>query len=161
METIPTIISWSHTLTASASMLLGGYILFTRKGTPKHIKIGKLYLICMLITNVSSLFIYNAFGKWFFPHTLAVVTLGVIAIGYYFSKKRHYKHWLKIHLSCFIISYYMLVGGAINEAFLRIKPLRVYLIDNHPILGISHFVALTLFLLFIFYYLFVKNLKKL
>lgn len=88
MELIPTLISWTHTLTASASMLLGGYILLARKGTPKHLKIGKLYLICMLITNVSSLLIYNAFGKWFFPHTLAVVTLVVIAIGYYFSKKK-------------------------------------------------------------------------
>lgn len=161
MEFLPTLISWLHTLTAASALLLGGYILFAKKGTKNHLKIGQFYLLCMILTNISALFIYTAFGKWFFPHTLAVITLVVLAIGIYFSRKRNYKHWIKIHLSSFIFSYYMLIGGGINEAFLRIKPLQPYFYNNAQIVGLTHFVAMVLFTVLILYYLVVKNLKKL
>jgi len=145
VELLPTLNGWLHTLTATASILLGGYVLLTKKGTKNHLKMGRYHLVCMLLTNVTSLFIYNAFDKWFFPHTLAVITLVILGIGFYFSRKRLYKHWLKVHLSCFILSYYMLIGGGINEAFLRIKPLQVYFYNNNQIVGLTH-LLLCLFL---------------
>ena len=39
MEFLPTLISWLHTLTAASALLLGGYILFAKKGTKNHLKI--------------------------------------------------------------------------------------------------------------------------
>ena len=121
---------------------------------------GQYYLYCMVLTNLLSLFIYNVFGKWFFPRTLAVINLVALEIGIFFSRKRKYEHWLKIHIGCFILSYYLLFGGGINKALLRIEPLQTYYYNGHQIEGLTHFVAILVFTALIRYFLFFKNLKS-
>ena len=65
---------------------------------------GQYYLYCMVLTNLLSLFIYNVFVKWFFPHTLTVIILVDLGIGIYLSRKRKYEHWLKIQIGCTLFS---------------------------------------------------------
>ncbi len=107
----------------------------------------------MLLNNLTALFIYNTSGEWFFPHTLAVVTLvvlipGIVAVRFF----KGYKYWLPVHMVSFVVSYYMLIGGAINEAFLRIPFLMPY---NNPDswFGLSHFGAQFVFIGLIVYFL--------
>ena len=153
MEILKTIISWTHIISASLSLVLGALILYYAKGTKIHKKRGKYYFYLMIINNVTALMIYNAFGKWFFPHWLAVVTLIVIIPGFLVTKNKKYKHWLKIHITCLVLSYYLLIGGAINELFLRIDSLRPLIINNSPIVGIVHSVAILIFTGLIIYFL--------
>ena len=57
-----------------------------------------------------------------------------------------------------IISYYLLIGGAINEAFLHIQKLRPYIINKEPIVGITHMVAQLIFIGFLIY--FIRKYRK-
>lgn len=152
-EIISKSISWTHILSATASLFLGAWVLFIQKGGIRHRQLGKLYFLAMLINNLSALLIYNAFGRWFFPHTLALVTIAVLIPGFLITHKKQYKHWLKVHIICMVLSYYFLVGGAINETFLHVKALRPLITGEDPVVGISHFIAQLIFLGLITYFL--------
>ena len=152
MELLKTITSVAHILAASLSLIFGTIVIFGKKGTSKHRKLGLYFFYAMLINNVTALFILNAFGKWFFPHYLAIACLVVIIPGIIAVKLKH-KYWLKIHIICLVISYYLLIGGAINETFLHVPNLRPYLINNAPIVGITHGVTQMVFLGVLVYFL--------
>lgn len=160
MEILATLNSWTHTLTAAICMILGGVILMQTKGTRLHTRLGTWYFYLMLITNVSCLFIYRATGHWFFPHTLAVITLICLIPGYYIQFYKNYRHWKRIHLTCMILSYYMLIGGAINEAFIHIPKLRPYILKNDPVVGICHMIAMTFFVVILIYFFRATRRKK-
>jgi uncharacterized membrane protein len=149
-------LSLVHIITASLSLGIGFVVLVSKKATLKHRRLGAIYFLLMLLTNISSLFIYNSFGKWFFPHTLAVVTLAVLVPGYLVAYFRGFRAWLVVHLICFLLSYYLLIGGAIAEAFLRIPYLRAL---DRFVLSMSHLVSQVLFLGIIIY--FVSRYRKL
>lgn len=157
MEQIITLISAAHVLTASLSLIIGAIVIVLNKGSLLHKKLGVFYFYAMIINNVTSLFIYRL-GIFFFPHWLAIITLGIIIPGFLITKFKTYKHWLKIHIICFILSYYMLIGGAINEAFLRIEELKP--IMGTPSFGIIHFSAQIIFVIIITYFLIKHRIKN-
>ena len=157
MEIVNEIISLTHTITASLSLIFGTIVLFGKKGDSKHRKFGLWYFYAMLVNNITALVIVNVFGKWFFPHYLAIACLIVIIPGIIAIKRKH-KYWLKIHIISMIISYYLLIGGAINEAFLHIQKLRPYIINKEPIVGITHMVAQLIFIGFLIY--FIRKYRK-
>jgi uncharacterized membrane protein len=152
MEVINLIISWSHILTASASMVLGFLLLVRTKGNSIHMKYGKYYYYCMLINNITALFIYNATGKWFFPHSLAVATLILIIPSYYILRIRTSGFPLLFHIIGMVLSYYMLIGGAVNEAFLHTPALRHFMIEQSPVFGLTHFAVQLIFLTMLIYF---------
>ena len=153
MEMLKEIISWTHIISATLSLIFGAIVLFGKKGDLKHRKLGIYYFYAMLANNLTALVILNAIGKWFFPHWLALACLIVIIPGIIAVKRKWTKHWLKIHIICLVISYYLLIGGAINEAFLHIKNLRSLIINNNPIVGITHMIAQLIFIGLLIYYL--------
>jgi len=151
-ELIKTLLSWTHTISASLSLVFGIIVLFGVKGDLKHKKIGLWYFYAMLLNNITALFILNAFGKWFFPHYLAIACLIVIIPGIISIKLKH-KYWLKVHIICMVLSFYLLIGGAINETFLHIPSLRPFIIKNDPVVGITHMFAQLFFIGVLVYYL--------
>ena len=152
MEILNQTISWSHTISATLSLVFGTIVVFGSKGDLRHKKLGLWYFYAMLINNLTALVIINAFGKWFFPHYLAIACLIVIIPGITAIKFKH-KYWLKIHIISMVISYYLLMGGAINEAFLHIPKLRPFINNNDPIFGITHMVVQILFIGLLIYFL--------
>jgi uncharacterized membrane protein len=159
MEILKTIISWLHTITASLSLIFGIIVLIGIKGNLNHKKFGLWYFYAMLINNITALFIINAFGKWFFPHYLAISCLVFIIPGIISVKVKH-KYWLKVHIICMVLSFYLLVGGAINETFLHVSSLRPFIMNNDPIVGISHMIAQLFFLGFLVYFLIKYRFTK-
>ena len=105
MEILKSINSIAHILSSSLALIVGAMVLFQPKGTPKHKKIGVLYFWLMIVANVTCLFIVKTFGKWFFPHYLGISALAVIIPGYLFGKYHWGRHWVKVHISCMIVSY--------------------------------------------------------
>lgn len=152
------IISTIHILSATASLYFGAVVLVNKKGDKKHRRIGRYYFIAMILCNLSSLCIYNAFEKWFFPHTLAVITLILLLLGYgvLFLKSFFYKY--PIHFTCMTGTYYLLIGGGINEAFIHIPLLQPYF-GNSSLFKLAHFITILLFcvLLFVFW---IKNFTQ-
>ncbi|MHA7129280.1 DUF2306 domain-containing protein [Algoriphagus namhaensis] len=153
MEISKEIISWTHTIAATLSLIFGAIVLFGKKGDLRHRKLGMYYFYAMLVNNLTALVILNAIGRWFFPHWLAVACLIVIIPGIIAVKRKWTKNWLKIHIICLVISYYLLFGGAINETFLHIDSLRQLIINNDPIVGFTHMVAQIAFVGLLIYYL--------
>lgn len=84
-----------HVASVLPTVPLGGYILLTRKGTPRHKLLGKLWLVLMLITATSSIFIQsNGSFSWihlFVPLTFhaAWKTIATARRGDIRAHKRH------------------------------------------------------------------------
>jgi hypothetical protein len=53
-----------------------------------------------------------------------------------------------------VASYYMLIGGSVNEVFLRVHALQRIVPDvlNSPIVGTTHFVVMMFFVVLIAYF---------
>lgn len=92
-------------------------------------------------------------GTFFFAHWLAIVALAVVVPGYFITKLKRKKIWLSIHILCMVVSYYLLIGGAINEAFLHIGYLRQLQMQQSPVYGMTHFLAMFFFIGLVIFYL--------
>ena len=88
------------------------------------------------------------------PHWFGIATLVVVATGFAFAHLKRPRSWMHLHLICMIASYYMLIGGGVNEVFLRVYALRQIVPDvlNSPIVGMTHFGVVVLFALLIAYF---------
>jgi hypothetical protein len=54
-------------------------------------------------------------------HWLAVITLAVLLLGRLAASRQKVAFFAYAHPICMILTYWMLVGGAINEAFVRVR----------------------------------------
>ena len=153
MEILKFIFSWSHIISASLSMLFGLILVTRTKGDKKHKKMGDYYFYAMLINNITALFIYNAYGKWFFPHWLAVITLALIIPGFLSIRMSKSSAAIKVHIISMVLSYYMLIGGAVNEAFIHIPSLTPLMHEQSPAFGMTHFAVQIIFVAMLIYFL--------
>ena len=159
MDLLKWIISWSHIISATISIITGAIVIFSKKGHLLHKKMGVVYFYAMLVNNIFALFIYNARGKMFFPHWLAIIILVTIIPGYFVTRYKQFRYWLPIHIFCQIFSYYLLIGGAVNEVFLHIPKLRPLIINGSPTIGITHFFVMIIFIIMLVYFL-IKYRRK-
>jgi uncharacterized membrane protein len=147
-------LGWAHMAACLCALTAGAMVLVAAKGTPRHRVIGRLYLVSMLATNISALCIYRR-GVFFFPHWFAVAALIAITIGFASVRLRRPKaYWRNVHLTCMVASYYMLIGGGVNEIFLRISVLHAIAPDvlHSPIVGMTHLVNMAVFAILIAYF---------
>ena len=87
----------------------------------------------MVVANVTALFIFHGedvlfrrgrppeIGHGFgFFHWLAVVTLVLVLLGRFAASRQRQAFFAYAHPVCMILSYWMLMGGAVNEVFDRV-----------------------------------------
>ena len=146
-------LGWAHLVASLAALAVGILVLLRPKGTPVHRRLGRVYALALLVTNVKALGIYRR-GLFFFPHWLAIAALVVTTVGVlaaHFKVPR--RAWLHVHLTCLLTSLYLLVGGGVNEAFLRVDALhRLAPTLNSPAVGLTHLTVQILFLTLIVYF---------
>ncbi len=143
------VVGWFHTLACVLALALGAYLMVARKGTPRHRRMGDVYVAAILFASVTSLTIYtrHAFtaAHWF--AVMAIVTAGAgFVLGRWHGAGQAWKYG---HLSCMLLSYYVLIGGGVNEVFLRISTLRPILFHQPVIVGRVHGMVMLAFLLLI------------
>ena len=140
-------LGWVHLVASFAALAIGALVLLCPKGTPAHKRRGRVYAVALLVTNVTALGIYRR-GIFFFPHWLAIAALIVTTVGVlaaHFKVPR--RAWLHVHLTCLLTSLYLLVGGGVNEAFLRVDALhRLAPTLNSPAVGLTHLTLQIVFL---------------
>jgi len=141
-------LGWMHSLACLVALAAGAFIFATPKGTRRHQQLGRAYLASMLVLNLTALGIYQL-GVFFFPHVLAVVTLVLMAAGWGAARMiRRHVAWKHVHLSCMILTYYMLIGGGVNEVYLRIDALKVILNQEGPgLIAMTHRIVMLVFLI--------------
>jgi uncharacterized membrane protein len=146
-------LGWVHLVASLAALAVGTLVLLRPKGTPVHRRRGRVYALALLVTNVTALGIYRL-GVFFFAHWLAITALIVMTGGLlaaHFKVPR--RAWLHVHLTCLLTSLYLLVGGGVNEVFLRVDILRRLAPTlNSPVVGLTHLAVQVLFLMLIGYF---------
>jgi len=127
------LLGWIHTFLCALALISGALQLAGSKGTSAHARRGNVYFLSMAIANVMALFIFHEdllirsaqsgplVGKGFgAAHWLAVITLLVLLLGRLAASRQRVGFFAYAHPICMIVTYWMLVGGAINEAFVRV-----------------------------------------
>jgi uncharacterized membrane protein len=141
------LLGWAHFLASLAALASGAAVLVRPKGTAVHKTRGRIYVAAMVLTGVTALGIYRL-GVFFFAHWLAIAALVITAAG---LAAAHFKiprsGWTHLHLTCMVASFYLLIGGAVNEAFLRVNFLRRLVPDLNSsfAVGVIHISAMILF----------------
>lgn len=97
-----------HLISSCCALLFGSLVLFLKKGTKLHVKIGYLYLISMGVLILTALMIYRLFNAWGIFHyatlfSLLTILLGMIPI---WTKKPENK-WIFRHFS---FMYWSVIG---------------------------------------------------
>jgi uncharacterized membrane protein len=146
-------LGWVRLVASLAALAVGMLVVLRAKGTPVHKRGGRVYALTLLVTSVTALGI-NRRGIFFFPHWLAiaaliVTTAGVLAAHFKITRKA----WLHVHLTCLLTSLYILVGGGVNEVFLRVDVLhRLAPTLNSRAVGVTHLGVIIVFLALIGYF---------
>lgn len=70
-----------HVIAAVAALLTGTWVLFDKKGTQTHIKVGYAYILAMSVMLATAFGIYHLWGKWGIFHYMAVVSSVTLALG--------------------------------------------------------------------------------
>jgi uncharacterized membrane protein len=118
------LLGWVHTLACLPALVLGAMNLVMRKGTAVHRRIGQWYLVTILLVSVTSLGIYRL-NRFFFPHWLAIATIVFAVMAYAFAHFRRPRAlWLRFHIVSTVLTYYLLIGGGVNEVFIRVDVVR-------------------------------------
>ena len=146
-------LGWVHLVASLAALAVGILVLLRSKGTPVHRQRGRLYALTLLVANVTALGIYRR-GVFFFPHWLAIAALIVTTVGVLAAHfKTPQRAWVHLHLTCLLTSLYILVGGGVNEVFLRVHILRRLAPTlSSPAVGLTHLAVLIFFLALIGYF---------
>ncbi|HEX2816233.1 MAG TPA: hypothetical protein VHN39_07565 [Phenylobacterium sp.] len=143
------VIGFFHTLACILALGVGVWLMVGRKGTPRHRRWGDIYTGAILFASVSSLTIYtrHAFtaAHWFGVIAI-LLSAGGFALGRWHGKGNAWKYG---HIFCMVGSYYVLVGGGVNEVFLRVNTLRPIFRTQPQVVGEVHGLAILTFLLLI------------
>ena len=140
-------LGWVHLVASLAALAAGMLVMLRPKGTPVHKRCGRVYALTLLVTSLTALGIYRR-GIFFFAHWLAIAALIVMTVGIVAA---HFKiprnAWLNLHLTCLLSSLYILVGGGVNEVFLRVDAVRQLAPSpNSPAVGLTHLGTTIVFL---------------
>ncbi|WP_116127549.1 DUF2306 domain-containing protein [Lewinella sp. IMCC34183] len=110
-----TVVTLIHTTFSLTALLTGGYVFLNAKGTRSHVRVGKIYVLSMLILIITSMFIYDFFGGFGVFHIMALVSLVTMSMGMVYALfLRHRRKWLAHHYMWMCFSYVGLVmaGGS-------------------------------------------------
>ena len=154
-------IGWLHTAFSIVALVAGAIVLVRPKGTPVHKMRGRIYVLALIVTCLTSFAIYRL-GKFWFPHWTGVAALVLVAAGVAFAYYKPLRGWMHLHLTCMIASYYILIGGGVNELFVRVDALRNMAPNplNAPIVGMTHFAVMLVFALLIAWFNAVLLLRR-
>ena len=132
-----------HTAACVAALVLGAWLIVARKGTPRHRRWGDWYVGAIVFASLTSLTIYTR-HHFTAAHGFAVMalvtSLGGFAMGRWHGAGQAWKYG---HLTCMLLSYYVLIGGGVNEVFLRVGALRPYISPKFTaVVGLTHMTVM-------------------
>lgn len=112
-----------HLISAIIALITSVIVISSTKGTGFHKKIGLIYVLSMLILNVTALFIYELSGGFNAFHFFALLSLFSIFGGMYFPLfKRNSKDWVINHLEVMSWSVLGLYAAFSAEISVRFFP---------------------------------------
>lgn len=114
------ILGITHLAVAILAMIFGAIVIFMKKGTKTHVKIGYAYVVSMVGVNVTALMIYNLFGKFGPFHYAALISLLSVMGGMIPAIRRKPKgRWIEMHYEFMNWSVIGLYAAFWSETFTR------------------------------------------
>ncbi len=109
-----------HVAAVLPAAVLGAYILLDRKGTPRHRLFGKIWMVLMVVTSLSSFFIHgiNLFYGFSPIHLLSVFVL----VGAWRTISAARAHNIRAHKASVIGMY---LGGIVGAGLFTLIPGRI------------------------------------
>ena len=139
-----------HVATVLPAALLGAYLLLRPKGTPRHRLLGKIWMVLMVITAVSSFFIHqlNLFFGFSPIHVLSVATLfgawQAIAAARRHDVKTHRRIVRSMYFGGIVIAgLFTFIPGRIMNSVLFSGHDMVALVSGVLLLGTAAVIVLT------------------
>ena len=126
------VLGWLHSVACMIALLVGPLVFALHKGTRFHRKAGYWYVGAMAAANISALGLFAPIpGLPMFNmfHWGAIATLLFLGLGVWAARTRLGAYG---HPVMMILSFYLLIGGAVNEAFARVGVLRNAALAGSP-----------------------------
>jgi uncharacterized membrane protein len=105
-------ISITHVTLAVTATLSGAIVLARRKGDVLHTRLGKLFIACMVLVNITAFALWPKYGFTFFQ-PLALWNLVWVLLGYYYATKKPNKNWLINHYYFMSYAYVGVLAAAL------------------------------------------------
>jgi uncharacterized membrane protein len=106
-----------HLVAALAALALGARVLAQRKGTPLHKALGRIWVVLMLVTAISSFWIRGN-GSFSWIHGLSVFTLCALAGAIWFARTGRIAHHRKTMIGIY-------AGGLVVAGLFTLLPQRL------------------------------------
>lgn len=120
-----------HLYAAIAALITGTLVLFARKGTQNHKRIGYLYCASMVILLITAFMIYSLFGSWGIFHWAAIISSATLAAGMIpMLIRKPEKSYLSLHLGFMYWSVMGLYAAFFAETLVRLPDLAFF--DGSP-----------------------------
>ncbi|SOC85053.1 Uncharacterized membrane protein [Ensifer adhaerens] len=116
-----------HVLTVMPAAFLGAYVLLTRKGTPRHKLLGRIWMSLMVLTALSTFFIHQirVWGDFSPIHILSVVVITSCGLAIWHIRRGN----VRAHKTALISAY---IGGIFGAGLFTFWPGRLM---NEMLLG--------------------------
>lgn len=128
------LLGWVHTAACTIALLAGAYVLVWEKGTARHKQMGRIYVYSLFVACIAIFGVYH-FDIRFSPfkagpgifglfHYENVAALAALLLAFFAASRQNRAFFAYAHPVAMLFTYYMLLGGLINELFVRVAPLR-------------------------------------
>ncbi|WP_115718462.1 DUF2306 domain-containing protein [Gallaecimonas mangrovi] len=116
-------LAYIHLATVLPAFVIGTVQMLGRKGSPRHKGLGYTYMLLMLVTAITALFMPAKIGPVFFGHfgpvhLFCLLTLYAVPVAYFAVKRQN----LRVHKRAMILLY---VGGIIIAGSFAFMPGRM------------------------------------
>ena len=109
-----------HFIASIFALLLGTLVLVLKKGTMKHMLIGRLYAFTMSVLLITAFMTYRLFGTWGIFHWTAVISSLTILFGLIpILTKRPANNYVTLHFSFMYWSVIGVYGAFVSETLVR------------------------------------------
>lgn len=135
-----------HTIAASLALVLGTWVLATRKGDRRHKQLGYAYSFSMVVMLATSFFMYNLFGGFGIFHAFSILSSVTLLAGMVPVLRKRPKGYIALHYNFMYWSVVGLYGAFLAEILTRIPPLvikdRTILPIFFGLVGVSIFIMM-------------------
>ena len=147
-----------HLIVSIIAMISGMMVLCRPKGTKGHKQVGYLYVVAMLLVNLTAFMIYRLFGGFGIFHFFAIVSLLTLLAGMYPILTRKGRHYIFKHFNYMYWSVVGLYCAFCAELLTRI-PLFFSLQNSWKLF--SFLVGISIFIVMLIATLILKKYKPL
>ncbi|WP_448569965.1 DUF2306 domain-containing protein [Thalassotalea ganghwensis] len=134
-------ITLTHVSLAITGVVSGAIVITRRKGDVFHTLLGKVFVLSMVLVNVTAFALWPKYGFTFFQ-PLALWNLVWVLLGYYYAARKPNKNWLVSHYYFISYAYVGVLAAAVARIPLSfgLAPGESAFVSIAVVFGISVFV---------------------